>query len=131
MKLKRNRKTAKHYILKTGAELISDERNRQKTKEGWTQEHDDGHRCFELSSAAATYIINTLERERDNGIIGRHVLAAAANYLWAWDPEWHKSSKNPIRNLVKSGALIAAEIDRLIRDNSDDADAAQERKKCR
>ena len=34
---------------------------------------------------------------------------------WPWDHEWWKPSDDPVRNLVKAGALIAAEIDRLQR----------------
>ena len=35
---------------------------------------------------------------------------------WPWDMKWWKpSDEDPIRNLVKAGALIAAEIDRLQR----------------
>jgi hypothetical protein len=40
---------------------------------------------------------------------------AGAGRLWPWDPSWWKPSPDPIRNLVKAGALIAAEIDRLQR----------------
>jgi hypothetical protein len=35
--------------------------------------------------------------------------------FWPWDQDWWKPSPDPIRNLVKAGALIAAEIDRLQR----------------
>ena len=31
---------------------------------------------------------------------------------WPWPPEFWKPSDDPVRNLVKAGALIAAEIDR-------------------
>jgi hypothetical protein len=34
---------------------------------------------------------------------------------WPWDYDWWKPSDDPIRNLTKAGALIAAEIDRLNR----------------
>jgi hypothetical protein len=34
---------------------------------------------------------------------------------WPWDERWWKPSNDPIRDLVKAGALIAAEIDRLQR----------------
>lgn len=34
---------------------------------------------------------------------------------WPWDASWWKPSPDPIANLVKAGALIAAEIDRLQR----------------
>lgn len=36
---------------------------------------------------------------------------------WSWDLAWWKPSTDPIRNLVKAGALIAAEIDRLLADD--------------
>ena len=34
---------------------------------------------------------------------------------WPWEKNWWKPSDDKIRNLVKAGALIAAEIDRLQR----------------
>jgi hypothetical protein len=33
---------------------------------------------------------------------------------WPWDAKWWKPSVDHVRNLVKAGALIAAEIDRMI-----------------
>lgn len=36
---------------------------------------------------------------------------------WPFGQDWWKPSNDPIRNLVKAGALIAAEIDRLHRIN--------------
>jgi hypothetical protein len=35
--------------------------------------------------------------------------------FWPWKPWWWKPSTNRIDELVKAGALIAAEIDRLQR----------------
>ena len=101
--------------MKTGVELIAEERQRQIDKEGWTAEHDDGHYAFELTRAAATYLVNTIEKEVDCGVMGRHVLAAAANALWPWDPNDHKP-KRTLKNLIRAGALIAAEIDRIQRE---------------
>ena len=38
---------------------------------------------------------------------------------WPWDDEWWKPTPDDrIRELVKAGALIAAEIDRLLRDTA-------------
>ena len=34
---------------------------------------------------------------------------------WPWDEKWWKPFPDPIRNLVKSAALIVAEIERLQR----------------
>ena len=81
-----------------GAELIAAERLRHTEVEGWTPEHDDEHTDGELASAAAAYIFPD-----------------GHDHFWPWDESWWKPSDDPIRNLAKAGALIAAEIDRLQR----------------
>lgn len=86
-----------------GAELIAVERQRQITEEGWTPEHDDEHVAGEMASAAACYADPIY---RPNGEVPQS---------WPWHPTWWKPSADPVRNLVKAGALIAAEIDRLQR----------------
>jgi hypothetical protein len=86
----------------TGNELIAAERQRQIDVEGWTPEHDDKHTTGALALAAACYA------ERGLG-------DATWDWHWPWSPDWWKPSKDPIRNLAKAGALIAAEIDRLQR----------------
>lgn len=83
-----------------GAHLIKVERIRQRLREGWTEEHDDSHRDGELAMAGACYALNA------TGMLSRK--------LWPWNPEDFKPT-NRIRDLVKAGALIAAEIDRLKR----------------
>ena len=88
-----------------GAGLISAERSRQIKEEGWSSSHDDQHKFFELGWAALCYL-------------QRGIVPHAESYkptLWPWDGEWWKPSTDRIRNLVKAGALIAAEIDRLKR----------------
>lgn len=85
----------------SGAELIAAERQRQLGAEGWTPEHDNGHGDGDLIVAAACYI------EHVEGFDSGRVLAT-----WPWHPSWWKPSDDPIRDLVKAGALIAAEIDR-------------------
>ena len=42
----------KTYIMKTGIELIAQERKEQLKKHKWTSEHDDQHDCGELTDAA-------------------------------------------------------------------------------
>jgi hypothetical protein len=97
----------------TGIELIQAERRRQVEQEGWTPEHDDEHACGELSMAARSYAsyASTLIRIPD-AHEHRNLLALGG---WPWAQEWWKPSPDPIRNLVKAGALLAAEIDRLQR----------------
>jgi hypothetical protein len=88
-----------------GIELIAAERRRQVEAEGWTPEHDDEHGRGELARAAACYAL-------PHGL--RPIRRPPAD--WPWDDEWWKpTSKDRLRELVKAGALIAAEIDRLLR----------------
>lgn len=85
--------------LPTGAELIAAERERQVAAEGWTPQHDAGHADGVLARAAACYAIPARLRRLD---------------LWPWESRyWKPSPDDRVRELVKAGALLAAEIDRL------------------
>lgn len=90
----------------TGAESIAAERQRQISEGGWTAEHDDEHAAGELAEAAQCYVMETIQ-------------PGDGNAFWPWEGSWWKPSADPVRNLVKAGALIAAEIDRLQRVNDD------------
>lgn len=46
---------------------------------------------------------------------------------WPWDRVWWKPSSDPIRNLVKSAALLVAEIERLQRVAPPLPDSAKEK----
>lgn len=89
----------------TAIEDIAAERQRQIEVEGWTPEHDDEHGNEELAHAAACYALGTREvgTNPDN-----------LTYIWPWHADWWKPSDRR-RQLVKAGALIAAEIERLDR----------------
>jgi len=87
--------------MKSGVELITAERERQISEEGWTAEHDASHSDGELGMAAICYVL------------GRGNATIEGTYVWPWENRWWKPSRDPVRNLVKAGALIAAEIDRL------------------
>ena len=86
----------------TGVELIAAERTRQIEVEGFTLEHDHQHDEGAIAAAAACYALYNWSR-------------TDSVRLWPWDWECWKPSDDHIRNLVKAGALIAAEIDRLQR----------------
>ncbi len=95
--------------MKTGIELIAEERTRQIEKEAWTPEHDDTHQTNELSMAAVAYVL----------WCANPFLQEKAKEFWPWDEAWFKPKDfDEIRNLVKAGALIAAEIDRLQREQA-------------
>jgi hypothetical protein len=97
--------------MKTAIQLIADERERQKTEEGWTEEHDDAHSEGELAAAAACYAMPERLRDYLRSRDGRKVLAPVQ---WPWSPKWWKP-KDGMDDLVRAGALIAAEIERLQR----------------
>jgi hypothetical protein len=82
---------------------VAAERRRQVEAEGWTPEHDDEHDGGELALAGGTYAL--LSASRDGWRVDDH---------WPWDLAWLKKS-DPRRMLVKAGALILAEIERLDR----------------
>lgn len=100
---------ASEYI--TGSALIFIERERQKMVEGYQDHHDDGFNDGgELALAASSYLDEVNHPDDCPG--NRKPLS---NDDWPWAEEHFKPSTDPIRNLVKAGALIAAEIDRLQR----------------
>lgn len=79
------------------AHQIVVERRRQLDAEGYTWGHDDQHRSGELLLAALAY------------------MCYPGDDIWPWDADSYKPGPDPIRNLVKAGALISAEGDRLLR----------------
>lgn len=103
----------------TGIELIAKERKRQIAEEGWTPEHDDAHTAGCLARAGAVYAAHAgagLFIEREKGTSAD--VPAAIRYVrdgWPWDDEWWKPNADYKGCLIKAGALIAAEIDRLQR----------------
>lgn len=88
---------------------IAAERQRQLEVEGFTLERDDSYIFGELAGAAGCYALSGADYR------GPEVLE-----LWPWALEWWKPG-NPDtiegrrRSLVKAGALILAEIERLDR----------------
>lgn len=97
-----------------GVDLIAEERQRQVEQEGWTAEHDDGHSRGEMARAAACYAMPKSVREMP--ILHTSILEFVWHWEWSWwKPAETKAKRARIRELVKAGALIAAEIDRLQR----------------
>lgn len=132
-----------------GVELIAAERERQVSGEGWTPEHDDEHDGSELAWAAVCYAAPTKVLANVLRYTPCHCRSASCEHIggvirkarpcdpWPWDEERDKRLRDErrnlrlatgddrIRQLVKAGALIAAEIDRLQRG----ADTATPQKK--
>ena len=91
-------------MSKTGIEIIAHERQRQIEEEGWNANSDASYSGGELVHAAAAYALCPQCRDpRSDGLPS----------YWPWSREWWKPGDRK-RELAKAGALIAAELDRLI-----------------
>jgi len=107
--------------MSTGVELIAAERKRQVEKEGWTPDHDEQHTEGELAWAACYYAMpETLCKQlyMGTGVSASITIDPRFFFPPPWSFEWRKredQDRISIRDLVKAGALIAAEIDRRIR----------------
>lgn len=94
--------------MSTFASDVLVERERQKSSERFGTTHDDRHVDGELALAAACYAISGIDKD---------YLTRAIKWLWPWDRAWWKP-KDRRRDLVRAGALIIAEGDRLDRKGS-------------
>lgn len=106
-----------------GAALIAAERQRQIAAEGWTPEHDDRAVVGQLAAAAAMYAVEAV-KGACYGQLGYDPPEYQSIAIWPWAVSYWKPSTDPIRNLVRAGALIAAEIDRIQRAAADRGDRA-------
>jgi hypothetical protein len=114
----------------TGVDLIAAERQRQIDAEGWKPEHDAIHKAGELADAAAclaaTEPIFVRREQCDQN--RRYSIGTTFVTPWpyetvgvpgqTWSAPWRRPTADRLRELVKAGALIAAEIDRLGREAS-------------
>lgn len=89
------------WMRKAETDVIA-ERRRQIEQEGWTPEHDARHAAGDLADAAACYA--STDRDLRHGV----------PFGWPWSAAWWKPTDRR-RDLVKAGALIIAEIERLDR----------------
>lgn len=103
-----------------GIELIVKERERQINEEGWTleldeQNHDDGG----LALVASCYLVDVVKRISDSYLVYpqlNNMIKKFSRIAFPWDGKyWKPTPQDNVRQLVKAGALIAAEIDRLQR----------------
>lgn len=104
------RSPAQAVDLGTGVKAIAAERERQLQAEGFTRDGDQQYRRGELAKAATAYVqlaAMDLEAGTRNHIAWREPAA-----VWPWAPEWWKPV-DARRDLVRAGALIAAQIDAI------------------
>ena len=88
----------------SGVMLIKIERDKQMLLENFSAENDSRYTQRELVMAALAYACTDGSPDHD---------ANAKEMFWPWSDKWYKPSPSIVRNLVKAGALLAAEIDRL------------------
>lgn len=100
------------------AEDVLAERKRQISAEGWTPEHDDRHEARELARAAAVYALHVTQPPK---MIFSHELQEEIPENWPWAKCYFKP-RGPRRDLVRAGALILAEIERIDRSLVDEID---------
>jgi len=102
--------------MMTGAGLILKERRRQIDVEGWTAEHDYEHEDTALMRAAVCYLLYEIAAQdtEDNDILV-NLVDFLRGVLWPWCDEWWKP-EHVDRNLVRAGALVAAAIDKIQRE---------------
>lgn len=97
-------------IMKTGIELIAQERAEQIEKHKWDAAHDALHEYGELRKMAA--VLCCVGTDAFVGDVGEF---SSGNNAWGLE---EKLKKDAIHRLKVAGALIAAEIDRLIFNDS-------------
>jgi hypothetical protein len=93
---------------------IAAERKRQVASEGWSTEHDDDHDRDEMARAAACYALPERYRKMTVRDDDGDSTPTEVPELWPWSVVWWKP-KSPRRDLLRAGALIIAEIERLDR----------------
>lgn len=102
--------------------LILDERARQVVEEGYDAPHDMEHEPDQLATAGAVYALpNSLRYPQVE--VGLDGYRAVSGYDepsdgdplgWPWEGGFKPTPDDRLRELVKAGALIVAEIDRMI-----------------
>ena len=109
--------------MKTGVEIIAEERQRQVDQEGYSAGHDANHEGGELALVAALYATPIplyqvhVTDDRKEASPGYRGITLEADDPWPseWGKEFDKRDKHDrLRQLAIAGALIAAEIDRQL-----------------
>lgn len=100
--------------MKTVLEIIADERERQKSEEGFSPKHDDGYISEELAAAAACYAAPPRYRMFAKFRRGQNRDLASVPVMWPWDSVWWKP-KDRKSDIIRACALLVAEYERIVR----------------
>ena len=111
------------YLLQksrlNGTDLIAAERLRQIKEEGYSSTRDDEYWDEQLVEAAMVYAVSPYKVNHKK----------FCQIFWPkdWGKSWYKKHKDHrITQLIKAGALLAAEIDRLLRSELEDIEREAE-----
>lgn len=105
---------AEHQWFSQAALDVTAERRRQIEVEGWTPEHDDEHASDEIAAYACLYAMPPAARDWDATSSGYGATFGVAMLPSGWGCKLGDRR----RELVKAGALILAEIERLDRETA-------------
>lgn len=111
--------------MKTALQLIHEERERQINVKGWTPEHDRHHTAGELANAAASYALTPDIRLKlaiqESPRITKFAVCLGDHkelcppIIWPFEEDAFKATpEDRLRELAKAGALIVAEMERLM-----------------
>lgn len=103
----------------TGMELIALERARQIEEEGYPLDHDDGHVEEEMAIAAASLLVDGTHAEVTDHAHGADLWDLVRKY------GYRAADSSRARALTIAGALVAAELDRVLR-----RDGPKENERC-
>ncbi|UZT80627.1 hypothetical protein OF113_11470 [Ectopseudomonas chengduensis] len=103
------------------------ERIRQIQEHGYDSDHDDDHACDEIAALATYYAMPPSARYWDATSTGYGATLGEAILPEGWTAKpWDGEEAGRIRELVKAGALIVAELERLLRAEERYAEQADE-----
>ncbi len=95
--------------MPSAIQRIEAERIRQVTEEGYTADEDDlNNDPGDMATAGVAYVQKAIQQMGGPEVDD-------PPWDWPWEPEYWKPSDDPVRNLEKAGALIAAELDKHLR----------------
>lgn len=100
-------------VTAAAADVLA-ERQRQVTAEWWSFKHDDQYKNTELAFAASCYAFHAAAASWDLEDDGIPYDSHPVPKQWPWDPSWWRPT-DARRDLVKAGALILSEIERIDR----------------
>jgi hypothetical protein len=111
---------AKEREATNAARDVLRERARQQEREGedYSAEHDDGHDLGDLALAAAAYCLCSVAWTQQDEFGSQRVarFRQQAARLWPWDEPYSKpNTKDARQDLVRAGALVLAELERIDR----------------